>query len=140
MRGPEAASPGGAQFRDLEERSHVAGRSAITWQGGRSHVAWRGHSHVISILMMGRPDGMEGLWTVFRLLTRTGHAPFRRATCAQPAAVAVRGRPAGSGLGRPHHHCRNGIDIIQSQPLRSSFKLMISFTFSSLIFKSSDSE
>ena len=91
------------------------------------------------ILMMGRPDGMEGLWAVFRLLTRTGHAPFRR-TCAQPAAVAVRGRPAGSGLGRPHHHCRNGIDIIQSQPLRSSFKLMISFTFSSLIFKSSDSE
>ena len=36
--------------------------------------------------------------------------------------------------------CRNGFDIIQSQPLRSSFKLIISFTFSSLIFKSLGSE
>ena len=37
-------------------------------------------------------------------------------------------------------YCRNGFDMIQSQPLRSSFKLIISFTFSSLMFKSSDSE
>ena len=36
--------------------------------------------------------------------------------------------------------CRNGFDMIQSQPLSSSFKLIISFTFSSLMFKSSDSE
>ena len=35
--------------------------------------------------------------------------------------------------------CRNGFDMVQSQPLRSSFKLITSFTFSSL-FKSSDSE
>ena len=36
--------------------------------------------------------------------------------------------------------CRNGFDMIQSQLLRSSFKLIISFTFSSLMLKSSDSE
>ena len=36
--------------------------------------------------------------------------------------------------------CRNGLDMIQSQPLRSSFKLINSLTFSSLMFKSSDSE
>ena len=30
--------------------------------------------------------------------------------------------------------------MIQSEPLRSSFKLIISFTISSLIFESSDSE
>ena len=29
--------------------------------------------------------------------------------------------------------CRNGFDMIQSQPLRSSFKLIISFTFPSLV-------
>ena len=34
----------------------------------------------------------------------------------------------------------NGFDIIQSQPLCSSFKLIITFTFSSLVFKSWDSE
>ena len=36
--------------------------------------------------------------------------------------------------------CRNGFDMIQSQPLRSSFKLIISFTFSSLMFMNSGSE
>ena len=36
--------------------------------------------------------------------------------------------------------CRNGFDMIQSQRLHSSFKLIISFTFSSLMFKSSESE
>ena len=36
--------------------------------------------------------------------------------------------------------CRNRFDMSQSQQLRSSFKLFISFTFSSLMFKISDSE
>ena len=36
--------------------------------------------------------------------------------------------------------CRNGFDMIQSQPLRSSSSSIISFTFSSLMLKSSDSE
>ena len=50
-------------------------------------------------------------------------------------------RTAGNSVARKHRRaCRNGFDMIQSQPLRSSFKLIISFTFSSLMFKSSDSE
>ena len=39
-----------------------------------------------------------------------------------------------------HHMLLEQFDIIQSQPLSSSFKLIISFTFSSLMFKSSDLE
>ena len=36
--------------------------------------------------------------------------------------------------------CRNGFNVIQSQLLHSSFKLIISFTYSSLMFKSLGSE
>ena len=36
--------------------------------------------------------------------------------------------------------CQHGFDMIQAQPLRSSFKLIVSLTFSSLMFEISDLE
>ena len=39
------------------------------------------------------------------------------------------------GMGLVSVLCRNGFDMIQSQPVLSSFKLITSFTFSSLMFQ-----
>ena len=80
----------------------------------------------------------------------TGTSSRRKATSSDPArpSLAQPGPLAWVGAGREWARgreaadsfspcCRNGFDMIQSQPLRSSFKLIISFTFSSLMFKSS---
>ena len=55
-----------------------------------------------------------------------------RLECSAVQALASPVLPKASLL------CRNGFNLIQSQLLRSSFKLIISFTFSSLMFKNSD--
>ena len=68
----------------------------------------------------------------------------RRRNSVTAAGGCARRRAPAQGQGQRGwvggNSCRNGFDMIQSQPLYSSFKLIISFTFSSLMFKSSDSE
>ena len=56
----------------------------------------------------------KGIWTIQRLWAQWAEVFWAPEGCS---------------------NCRNGFDMIQSQPLRSSFKLIISFTFPSLMFQ-----
>ena len=50
--------------------------------------------------------------------------------CLEDCRAGPQGCLEDCGAGPQGCLCRNGFDMIQSQPLRSSFKLIISFTFS----------